>query len=356
MDKRWYKLADILVNYSTKVKKGDKVAIAMYESHTEDLVTALVEKVVQAGGFPQIQFLSEKIRHKLLSFGSKEQLTRVPDLEIFSIEWCDVYFGIRGGFNLGETYDIEDEKRTMNQIVNGKISKARWDKTRWCLIRVPNSDMASKANLSYESLQDSFFNSCFLDFNSKMKEWNTYKNILEKGDKVRIVTNDTDLSFSVKNRKWVIFNGIMNLPDGEIATAPITETINGYIKFKNPAVLGGQLFNDVRLEWENGKLKEYYSSNNQELLGQILYSDSGASLIGEFAFGLNYGLKDFCYDILLDEKIGGTVHIALGRAYKECGGINDSSIHWDIILDTRNNATVYLDDIEIFKNGKFLLG
>lgn len=355
MDKRWYEAADLLVNYSVKVKKGEKVMIAMHETHTEDFVAAVCEKVIENGAYPQVQFLSERIRHKLLSYGSDEQIKRIPDMEMWGMEWADVYLGLRGAFNLGETCSIDSSRRSLNQIVNGIVSKARWEKTRWCLIRIPNSDMASLAQIPYEKLLDDFFNSCFLNWESKKSEWNKLKRYLEKGKTLRIVAEDTDLSFSVENRKWIIFDGAMNIPDGEIATAPVTETINGRIRFKNPGVLGGQLFNDIILEWENGVLKTCSCSNNDELLRKIINSDVGSSLIGEFAFGLNDGLKTFCNDILLDEKIGGTVHIALGRAYPECGGINRSSIHWDIVLDTREKSKIYLDNKKIFENGDFII-
>ena len=355
MDKRWYEVADLLVNHATKIKKGEKVFIAMYEAHTEDLVTAICQKIFENGAYPQVQFLSEKIRNKLLQYGNEEQLQHIPDIEMLGIEWADVYLGIRGAFNLGETWNIESEKRSLNQVVNGKISKARWEQTRWCLIRVPNSDMASQAQIPYERLLDDFFKSCLIDWELKKQEWNKLKEYLEKGKNIRIVADNTDLSFSVENRKWVIFDGTMNLPDGEIATAPITETVNGYIKFNKPAILGGQLFNDVSFKWENGVLIDLQCSNNNQLLKKIISSDSGSSLIGEFAFGLNDALKNFCNDILLDEKINGTIHIALGRAYKECGDINDSSIHWDMVLDTRSKSIIYMDDKKIFENGKFII-
>ncbi|MGL5722164.1 MAG: aminopeptidase [Brevinema sp.] len=354
MDKRWEHVADILVNHSCKVQPNEKVMVAMCETHTEDLCTALVEKIIQAGGFPQVQFLSEKFRHRLLKYGNQAQLTRIPDLEDWGMEWGDVYIGLRGGFNLSETFDISSERLSQNQVVNGKISRARWQKTRWCLIRVPSIEMAVEAGISFEELQNNFFDSCFLDWKAKKIEWDQLGSILEKGKTMRIVAPQTDLTFSISGRKWVVFDGQLNLPDGEIATAPVTETLNGYIQFVEPGVLGGQLFPDIRLEWKDGSLISATSSRNQELLTRIIQSDAGSSLIGEFAFGLNDGLQHFCKDILLDEKIGGTMHFALGRAYPECGGTNDSSIHWDIVLDTRKEGAVFMDDVKIFERGKFL--
>lgn len=350
MDQRWYKVADILVN-NTGVKKGEKVMIAMHETHTEDLVTAVCQKVIECGAYPQVQFLSEKIRRRVMQ-GTNEQASHVPDMEMWAMEWADVYFGIRGGFNLHETFDISKEKLSLNQEANGKVSKARWQNTRWCLIKVPNSDMATEGSISYEILLDNFFDSCFINWQEKGLD-----KLCEKmtGSHIRVVSKDTDISFSIEGRKWLSFDGRMNMPDGEIATAPVTDTIDGYISFKNPGVLGGNLFENMRLEWKKGVLVSASCSNNEELLTKIISTDKGSSLIGEFAFGLNEGLKHFCNDILLDEKILGTVHFALGRAYPECGGINDSSIHWDIVLDTREDSAVYLDGKKIFENGKFLI-
>lgn len=350
MDKRWYKVADILVS-NTGVKKGEKVMIAMHETHTEDLVTAVCQKVIECGAYPQVQFLSERIRRRVMQ-GTNEQASRVPDMEMWSMEWADVYFGIRGGFNLHETFDISKEKLSLNQEANGKVSKARWQNTRWCLIKVPNSDMATEGSISYETLLDNFFDSCFINWQERGLD-----KLCEKmaGSHIRVVSKDTDISFSIEGRKWLSFDGRMNMPDGEIATAPVTDTIDGYISFKNPGVLGGNLFENMRLEWKKGILVSATCSNNKELLTKIVSTDKGSSLIGEFAFGLNEGLKHFCNDILLDEKILGTMHFALGRAYRECGGINDSSIHWDIVLDTREDSAVYLDGKKIFENGKFLI-
>lgn len=354
MDKRWDKVAELLVNRATNIKKGERVMIAMHETHTESLLIPLVEHIVLAGAYPQIQYLSEKVRHMLLKYGNEEQLTRLPDLENWGMEWADVYIGMRGGFNLGETWDVAQNALALNQVVNGKISKKRWSDTRWCLIRVPSLEMAVEAKISYEELMDNFFDSCFIDWDVKIKEWNILKEKLESGKEMRLVAPNTDLQFAIEGRKWHIFDGTYNLPDGEIATAPITKTIQGYVQFDEPAVLGGRLFPNVRLEWEQGVLVKATSSDNQQLLLDIVHSDSGSSLIGEFAFGLNDGLKHFCKDILLDEKIGGTIHMALGRAYTQCGGTNDSFIHWDMVLDTRKDACVYMDGNKIFEDGVFL--
>jgi aminopeptidase len=179
--------------------------------------------------------------------------------------------------------------------------------------------------------------------------------ILEQGKEVQILGKGTDLRFSIAGRKWVAADGRINMPDGEIFTSPITETINGFIQFEFPGVFGGRLMHDIRFEWDHGKLTKATSSTNQEYLQSVIYTDEGSTLIGEFAIGTNPGVDRFCKDILIDEKIGGTMHIAMGRAYPECGGTNKSSIHWDIVKDTRKEGVILLDGTKVFENGRFLV-
>ena len=167
--------------------------------------------------------------------------------------------------------------------------------------------------------------------------------MLNQGPPVRVVGKETDLRFSVQGRTWIVGDGKFNMPDGEIHTAPITSTIDGQIYFEYPGVLGGRLMHDIRLRWEKGRLVEATACTNQDYLQSIVRTDAGASLIGEFAFGTNPHVNRFTKDILIDEKIGGTVHIALGRSYPESGGDNQSAIHWDIVKDIRREGAVYVD-------------
>jgi len=355
MDKRWEKLGEILVNYSTRVAAGERVMIAMIEPETYPLARGVYLAAVKAGALPQVQFLSEALRRCVLKHGNREQVEWVPELEMWGIEWADVYIGLRGAHNLFELQDIPGDKLAANQAAMGVVSTARWEKTRWCLVRVPNSAFAQQAQTDEETITDMFFDSCFLDWEQEGKKWQTWCERLNTGRQVRITGENTDLSFSVKGRKWISFDGSLNMPDGEIATAPVTETVNGTITFERPGVLGGRLIRDIRLTWKNGELKEAASSTEEDFFQSIVRQDKGSSLPGEFAFGTNFMLDRFCNDILIDEKIGGTIHIALGRAYPECGGINQSPIHWDIVKDIRRVGCVYLDGEPILRRGKILL-
>lgn len=355
MDQRWKRLGEILVNYSTRVRPGERVMIAVTEPETFPLAQAAYGAAVKAGGYPQMQLLSERLRHALLTHGNEEQISWVPEIEEYGMQWADVYIGLRGAHNLYELQEIPADRLAANQTAMGKISTARWQNTRWVLVRVPNESFAQQARTSYEEIEQMFFNACFLDWEEESRTWDRWAKKLNRGSQIRITGYRTDLSFSVAGRTWVPFSGINNMPDGEIATAPITETINGTIHFEHPGVLSGRLISGITLTWEHGRLVEASSESEQEFFHSVISKDEGASLIGEFAIGTNYGVDRFCNDILIDEKIGGTIHMALGRAYPECGGTNESSIHWDIIKDIRDEGRVTLDGKTILEGGTIFL-
>lgn len=355
MDKRWHQLAEILVHYSTAVQPGERVLIAMGEVESYPLVHAVYGAVIQAGGLPQVQFLSESLRHLVLKYGNQSQIEWTPEMELAGMAWADVYIGLRGGYNLYEHADIASETLAANQRAMGRVSTQRWQQTRWCLVRVPNAAFAQQAETDLETITDLFFNACLLDWVSAGHRWQRLADQLNQGVRVRIVGPGTDLSFSTVGRRWGVLAGKLNLPDGEIFTAPVESSVQGYITFEWPGVLGGRLIPNIRLAWDKGALIEARASAQQGYLEQILATDPGASRIGEFGIGLNAYINRFCKDILLDEKIGGTVHIALGRAYPECGGVNQSAIHWDIVKDLRSSGTVYLDDVAILEAGQLLI-
>jgi aminopeptidase len=355
MDKRWKQLAELLTNYSLQIKPEEKVMIAMVEVETYPFALALYETCIKAGAYPQVQFLSEEFSRLVLKYGAQRQIAWVPEIEAYGMDWADVYFGLRGAHNLDVFWDIPADKLSALRSAMGKISTMRWQKTRWCLLRVPNSALAQQAGVDEQTITDMFFNACLLDWPNISKKWQRWAEILAQGRQVRVVGKDTDLSFSVADRTWAVADGRLNMPDGEIATSPVETSVEGQIYFEFPGVLGGRLIDNICLRWEKGKLVEAVSSSNQDFLQAVVQTDPGASLIGEFAFGTNPEITHFSKDILLDEKIGGTVHIALGRAYPETGGTNQSAIHWDIIKDLRKQGRVFLDGKLIFENGKMLL-
>lgn len=355
MDKRWEQLGDLLVNYSMAVKPGENVMIAFGELESYPLVHAIYRASIKAGAYPQVQYLSEELNRLVLKHGNVEQIGWVPEVEAYGMEWADVYFGLRGAHNLDVFWDVPAGKLSLLRKAMGVISTMRWQKTRWCILRLPNASLAHQAAVDEETITDMFFNACFLDWLAVSQQWKLWAKILSQGDWIRLVGKGTDLTFSTRDRIWEAADGHMNMPDGEIATSPVETTIHGRIYFEFPGVLGGRLMHDIHLEWDHGKLVQASSSTNQDFLQSIIQTDPGASLIGEFAIGTNPEITHFCKDILIDEKIGGTIHIALGRAYPQVGGTNQSAIHWDIIKDTRSEGEIYLDDRLVFKNGKMLI-
>jgi aminopeptidase len=354
-DKRWKELGELLVNYSAVVKPGERVMIAMSELESFPLVLAVYEAAIKAGGFPQVQFLSEILRHSVLKYANQEQLRWVPEIEAYGMDWADVYFGLRGAHNLHEHEDIPADRLSTNQAAMGKVSTLRWEKTRWCLVRVPTADLAQQAETDFDTLMEMFFAACLIDWKEEGSKWSRWAERLNQTSQIHIVGHETNLRFSVEGRQWIVGDGKINMPDGEVYTSPVTETIDGQIFFEFPGVLGGRLLDNIRLRWEQGRLIEAQASSNRDFLDSIVRTDSGASLIGEFGMGTNAAVTRISKDILLDEKMGGTLHIALGRAYPECGGTNQSSIHWDIIKDTREAGTVYADGKPVLQGGEFLM-
>ena len=355
-DPRWAQVADVLVRHSTALRAGERVMIAMGGLETAPLTHALYEACIKAGALPQVQFLSAQLRRSLLLHGDERQLAWLPEIESYGMDWADVYFGLRGGGPLGEPGDISAAARSAHQAAQGAISALRWQKTRWCLVRVPDETLARGAGVDLPTLRDMFFAGCLLDYEAAAKDWRKIAENLRGAQTVRIVDGgDTDLSFSVAGRGWVVCDGRINLPDGEIYTAPVTETVSGRIHFELPGALGGVTMRDIRLGWRDGELVAASAASNQDYLRRVLRTDAGASRLGEFALGLNRYISRFCGDILYDEKIGGTIHVALGRAYPDCGGVNQSRIHWDLVKDLRAGGAVIIDDKPVLIDGKLLI-
>jgi len=353
-DKRWKKLGEVLANYCLEIQPGQKVAIAQYEVETWPLALALFEAAVKAGGFPQIQLKSEHLRRAFMKLGSEAQYSWAPELEIISTEWADCYAALRGGYNLDIYHDIPADVLAANQKAHGVVSSARWNNTRWVITRVPNAAFAQQAGLDLETVMDMYFNACLLDWEKERKRWVAWSKMLAGSEEVRMTGYKTDLRMSVKGRTWGEPDARFNLPGAEMDTSPIVESVNGYIYFENPGVLGGRQMNGMALEWKNGNLVKASASTNEDYLHQILATDPGASRVGEFSMGLNQNLTRFTKDIFWDEKMYGTAHIALGRADPRTGGKNPSIIHWDIVKDLRHEGEVIIDGRTVLKDGRLL--
>ena len=351
-DKRLDELGRSLINWSLKMQPGEKLMIAMYETETYPLALACYKECIKAGGYPQIQFMSEELKHAVLSYGNESQISWVPEIEKYGMEWADCYLGLRGAFNLNECFDIPGEKVAKYQKAMGVISGMRWKNTRWGLVRVPNERFAQQANVSYEYMMDMFFNACGIDWAEHIKSWQRVADILDKGNHLRLLSEDTDFEFDYGGEKWIVADNTTNIPDGEMNVSPIWDTVKGKIHFEFPAMIGGKVIHNLSLEFKDGIVSGIQADDNVDFVKNIVATDECSNRVGEFAFGTNPYINICTTDILIDEKIGGTVHMALGRPYN---GKYYSSIHWDIIKDTRKNAAVYVDGKKVFENGKFLI-
>jgi aminopeptidase len=354
-DKRWKLLGDVVTNYCLEVHPGQKVLIAQYEVETWPLALATYESVIKVGGFPQIQLKSESLRRAFMKHGTSQQYTWAPEMEIKGMEWADCYIALRGGNNLDIFHDISSEILADNQRAHGKVSTARWKNTRWSLTRVPNAAFAQQAGLDLETVMDMYFDACLLDYKIADKKWLNWTERLSGVSDIHLTGKNTDLKLSCEGRAWGTNLAKGNLPGAETSCAPLVNTVNGHIYFKNPGVLGGRLMNDLYLEWKDGDLIKASASTNEDYLKKIIATDAGGSKVGEFAIGFNENLTNFTHDILWDEKMYGTIHIALGRAYARRGGINKSAIHWDIIKDLRQEGELIIDGKTILKEGKLYL-
>jgi aminopeptidase len=354
-DPRWRELAEILVNYSTGTRPGERVLVTMMEEDTFPLTRAVYAEALKAGGLPQVEFQSVLLERELMLHGSQEQLDWVPELNAYGMEWADVYIGLRGARNPFEFSGVGPEKIASHKRAMGKVSAMRNDLTRWVLVRVPNESFAQQAEMSHDEMMAFFFGATLRDWEHEAEWYRAVQRPFQAAKTVRIVGVETDLTFSTEGRIYEVADGHLNMPDGEIFTAPVDDSAEGYITFEFPGVYFGERVPGIRLEFAGGKILRAHAEDNEDLLGQLIRMDEGASRLGEFGVGLNYGIDRFCHDILYDEKIGGTIHLALGRAYAECGGINESALHWDIIKDLRREGEIYLDGKKIFENGKYIL-
>ena len=354
-ESRWNKLADILVNYSTATVSGDRVLITMMETDTWPLARAVHAAAVKAGAYPHIEFQSTLLQRDLMRTGNPEQFDNSHELQEKGMHWADVYIGLRGASNPHELNGIEPRRITAFRKSLGKVSALRTELTRWVLVRVPNASFAQQAGMSTDEMMEFFFSATLLDWKEEGTRYKKIQKVLQSSEKVRIVSDDTDLILNTKGRKYLIDDGHINMPGGEVYTAPIDDSAEGYISFEFPAVFAGQFVEGIKLSFSKGEVVEAKADKNEALLHELIEMDIGARRIGEFGVGTNFGISRYCYDLLFDEKIGGTAHIALGRAYPECGGINKSAFHWDLIKDLRSQGVLYLDGEKMIEKGKFLI-
>ena len=364
VDPRIGKLAKLCVQYSVAVKPKEKVLI-----QGTDLAFPLINEIYKEcllyDAYPEI-IPRLDVDYTFFKHAKEHQLQFVSPIYKFVVENIDVRIGIYCEPNPKRLTNLDPVKmklraasqRELSELFDKRVAEG---KLRWTVFPYPAIAQAQEAAMSLEEYQDFVYRSCFVDKQDPIAEWEKIHQkqaaiceFLNQVGELRIVGEDTDLNFNVRDRKWINGDGKENMPDGEIYTAPIESSANGTIRFTFPGIVAGREVEDIALTFKDGKVVKASAVKGDDLLQQLLKID-GADRIGEAAIGTNYGITKFTKNMLFDEKMGGTIHIALGNSYPECGGQNKSAIHWDILKDMKKEGEIYADGNLFYQNGEFLL-
>ena len=359
MDERITKLAKNLVNYSCKVKPGDKVYIHYIGNETENLARAIIKEVYKAGGQAFPHYTGQKVLREMLLNCSEEQLKLMAEVDCLEMSNMDCYIGIRGTENVSELSDVPSEKMNLYETLYSTPvhHDIRVKKTRWVVLRYPNSAMAQLSGQSTEKFEDFYFKVCTLDYSKMNEAMKSLVEYMNKTDKVHLKGPGTDLTFSIKDIPAIPCAGVLNIPDGEVFTAPVRTSVNGTITYNTPSLYQGFTYENVSLTFKDGKIIKA-TANDDKRINEVFDTDEGARYVGEFAIGVNPYILNPMKDILFDEKIMGSIHFTPGNCYDEAPNGNVSSIHWDLVLiqtPEYGGGEIYFDDVLIRKDGKFVV-
>lgn len=356
-DSRIEKLADILVNYSTKVKKGDVVMIDYSGVRCLPLIKEIYRRCLENGAkYTECNLTSEDLVKTFYDTASQEQLAYFPKHRLEAMKTATVYIGINGIENVQNYANISLPKMVTREKILRPIINRRVDFTRWVITRYPTVGIAQDARMSLEEFEDFYFKACNIDWSLFAKKIVHLWRLVDRAKEVRIQSRDTDLRFSIQGIPAVKSEGLRNMPDGEVYTAPVKDSVEGFITYNIPSLYHGKEFDGVRLEFKKGKIVKATSRvGSSDELNRILDTDPGARYIGEFSFGLNKNITRPIKNILFDEKIAGSFHFTPGQAYKVADNGNRSCVHWDLVKVMSTEGEIYLDGRLIQKNGKFIL-
>jgi aminopeptidase len=364
---RYQKLAQILVDHSTSVKPGDRVAIET-TTNAEALVRYIYELVLQRGGHPHILLNLPDQDKIFFKYANDDQLTYTPAFQKLVTEQFEVYIRVRADIDPRSLSGVPAQKQSRRLIGiapvrNTMLKRGANNSLRWVLTQFPTEGYAQEAGMGLAEYTDFLFSACHADEKTPdpVAHWESIRTqqkkmieAIEGHNEVKLIGPDVDLSLSVKGRKFNNSFGKHNLPDGEIYTGPIEDSVNGWVKFTYPAIYQGQVVEGVELKFEKGRVVSAKAQVGEQLLLAMIDSDEGSHYLGEFAIGTNFEIDRFTRNILFDEKLGGTFHLALGAGYPETGSRNASAIHWDMICDMRKDSTIRADGTVIYRNGKFI--
>ena len=366
-DPRVDSLAKILVGYSTAVKAGEIVSIDG-ENAAEPLLLAIYEEVLKAGAHPILNVALDGQSAAYFKHASDEQLDWISPVSAWTVENVDVRIAVGASTNTRELSAVAPERQTRRQMATGELMARAMDRSadgsfRWCYTLYPTGAYASEAEMSLADYEDFYFGACLAMGDGdpltawerasaetvRLAEW------IEGHEEVRVIAPGTDITLGIAGRKFIPCDGRHNMPDGEFFTGPVEDSVEGQVTFHLPAVIGGREVSGVRLRFEAGRVVDASAERGEEFLIGLLDTDDGARRLGELGIGTNYGIDRGTREVLLDEKIGGTVHMAVGRSYPESGGENESAVHTDLVCDLRLGGKIVVDGEDFQVDGRFVV-
>ena len=357
MDPRIEKLADLLVSYSCRVQEGEKVLISYEGDCCKPLVKQIIRNVYKKGGMPFTEIRDSEITREVLMGCRREQAEFINECQLAQMKGMQAYIAIRAGNNSAELSDVPSENLNMYSRITTPTLDYRVNHTKWVILRYPNPSMAQLAGQSLDAVEDFYCDVCTLDYAKMNRAMDALAALMEKTDNVKIKGPGTDLSFSIKGIPAVKCAGECNIPDGEVYTAPVRESMNGIISYNTPSEEQGFTYENIVFEIKNGKIVDA-KANNNERINQLLDTDEGARYFGEFAIGVNPYVLEPMKDTLFDEKIAGSFHLTPGAAYEDAFNGNKSAVHWDLVMIQRpeyGGGEIYFDDVLIRKDGLFVI-
>jgi len=355
-DTRIDALARQLVGYSTSLKKGEKVLIDLFDV-PDSIGLALIREARAKGALPFVRVHQARLTRELLKGAEEGQYAVMSKHLLAEMKDMDAYIAIRGGSNIAETSDVPAERMQLAMKHLRPVLDYRVKKTKWSVLRWPSPSMAQQACMSTEAFEDFYFKVCLLDYKALVPAMTALKKIMDKTDRVEITGPGTDLRFSIKGIPTLISSGCYNVPDGEVFTSPVRDSVEGYVTYNAPTIYQGIAFDGIRLDFSQGKVVKADAGAKTKALNKILDSDEGARYIGEFALGVHPLILEPMRDILFDEKIAGSFHFTPGQAYEDADNGNRSQVHWDMVNIQRKDyggGEMRFDGKLIRKDGVFL--
>ena len=366
-DPRVDALAQILVRYSARVERGDECVIQS-TTNAEPLVQAVYEEVLRAGGRPTFNLAPVEALPAFFELAGDDQLDYIAEPVRWGYQEADVRIAIMADANTRSLSQADPAKQTRAQkarkpLLNSSMERAAKGEYRWALTMFPTQAYAAEAEMSLTRFEEFFYRACLAYDDDPVTAWQRQSDEvrrladwIEGREEVRIqAPGGTDLTLGVAGRHWIPCYGEHNMPDGEFFTGPVEDSVNGTVAFTFPATYGGREVAGVKFRFEDGKVVDASAERGEDFLIQTLDTDDGARRLGELGIGTNYGISTGTKEILLDEKIGGTVHLAVGAAYPESGGVNDSAVHWDMVCDLRQGGSITVDGEELQRDGRFVV-